>query len=378
MITDFDTILSECLDDVTRGRHTVAECLQRYPDHADELRPALVAGLLTSRLKKPEMASDAVSALETRLRAEMLTAPRRSARPRVIPLTFSRLAAAVVIALVLAFSGGGLVAASADDRPGDTLYIVKRLWEAIILALSPLTGQPDDLWLRLAETRLAEVVALDAEGRLTDDALRELYRAAAQTMRLADTDTQPAVIAFLARTSRTLLDIQPPPESEIVHGALLVLTVIEDGTFQPPAGDEPPAALPTPPGMTFTPTPTATLTPTSTFTPTSTATATLTPSSTSTATVTRTPTPTRTPTVTPSATPTLTRTPTPTHTWTPLPLPQLPPRAGTLAATLPPVALPTLPPLTVPDMDATARVRETQQSVYMTQTAGPPLTPTPE
>ncbi len=372
---DLDQILAECLDDVLDGRRTVADCLQQYPDQAAHLRPALAAGLLTARLKKPELSPQAVAALEDRLRQEQ-AAPRRGV---VLPLAFSRLAAALFIMLLLTLGGGGLVAASADDVPGDALYGLKRLWEAIILALSPLTGQLDDLWLWLANVRLQEALALAADGRLTDEALRELYRAAAQAMLAADDDTQPGVITFLQTTHDRLPQLQPPAGSEALYQSLATLTVpvVEAGRLQPPASIEPPVVQPAVPTASATPVPTMTATPTATLT------ATLTPTASETATAaateaasTRTPTPTRTPTLTATATPTRTPTATPTLTWTPLPLPGLTTQPDAATAVPSPGALPTLPPLTAPDGSATARVRETQQSVYMTQTAGPPLTPT--
>lgn len=71
MKTNFDPILTACLDDVLHGRRTIATCLESYPDCAAELETALIAALLAARLNKPEMAAEAVNALETRLRTTM-------------------------------------------------------------------------------------------------------------------------------------------------------------------------------------------------------------------------------------------------------------------------------------------------------------------
>ena len=49
---------------------TLAECLERYPEHAEQLRPALQAALLTARLKAPSLPQARVQALEGRLLAE--------------------------------------------------------------------------------------------------------------------------------------------------------------------------------------------------------------------------------------------------------------------------------------------------------------------
>jgi hypothetical protein len=64
-------------------------------------------------------------------------------------------------------------------------------------------------------------------------------------------------------------------------------------------------------------------------------------------------------------------------TWTPLPLPGNIPPITSADTPVPPGVIPTLPPSNAPTLDATERVRATQQSIYLTQTAGPPQsTPT--
>ncbi len=377
-MTDFDTLLAQCLDAVISGQMTLAECLERYPDVADELKPVLQAGLLTARLKKPEMAAGAVDALEARLRSAMDAPPSPPLRLIHLPPALGRLAAAALIVAVLAFGGGGLVSASASSLPGDPLYGLKRLWEAIILALSPLTGPLDDLWLSVAEVRLDEVEALAAADRLTPEALNDLYRAVAQAVLYADAASQARALQVLAEAREDLSRAAPPPGGETVHRALLdwIAPQVESGQLIPPAGIEPPQNVP----PTITPTETLTPVPTATDTPTITPTETLTPvptaTDTPTATLTRTPTPSRTPTPTPTATYTPTPTPTATFTWTPLPLPQRTPDGSRPTLTPSLAGQPISTPIVIPTWDATLRVRETERALQMTQTAGPPLTPT--
>ncbi|GIL14246.1 MAG: hypothetical protein BroJett038_29660 [Chloroflexota bacterium] len=380
-MTDFDTLLTDCLDAVTSGRLTIAECLERYPDFADELKPALQVGLLTARLKKPEMSAEAASTLEARLRAAMEAPPSPPLRLIHLPPALGRLAAAVLIVAALAFGGGGLVSASASSLPGDPLYGLKRLWEAIILALSPLTGSLDDLWLSVVETRLDEVEALAAADRLMPEALDDLYRAMAQAILHADADSQARALQVLAETRASLSHAAPPPGGETIHRALLdwIAPQVESGQLLPPTSVEPPQNIPpaaTPAG-TLTTVPMATDTPTTpTLTPTETLTAAPTGTDTPTATFTRTPTPSRTPTLTPTATFTPTATPTPTLTWTPLPLPERPTDDGAPTAAPSPADQSISTPIVIPTWDATLRVRATERAIQMTQTAGPPLTPT--
>jgi hypothetical protein len=378
-----DNILAQCLDEVLRGTQTIDDCLQRFPQYADELKLALSVALLTARLKSPELAGDKVDALEARLRAKMnASKPRNVIHLPMIPIVVSRMAATVALVVLLALgSGAGLVAASSDSLPGDTLYGIKRLWEAIVLVIMALTDQFDDFTLHLAEVRLDEVKKLDELARLNQSALVDLYSATAKAISNADSDREQRAVADYMEEAQTALQaIQAPAQAAPVYRDVVNLmspVFRADGSLQPPANDMPPSLT-----SIITPTATATATPTATATatlsPTHTATDTDTPTPTDTATTRPTttpripPTPTRTPTPSPTITPSPTLTLTPTSTWTPLPIP-------TVQTFVPPTRVSPQPsggdehtPAPNDQNSATARVRETQQSVYLTQTAGPP------
>lgn len=380
---DLEFILTDCLDHVLSGQQTVTECLDRFPEYADELRPLLLTGILTARLRSPEMPAEHVDQLEARLRAQM------TAQRRVIYLPALRLAvgrsAAIIVFIFMAFLGSsaGLVAASAQTIPGDTLYGVKRFWEEVILIVTTLIGSLDDLWLHFAQVRLEEVVSLSQQGRLTPVAFTELYRATVHAGQSVKPQDQAKMTAFMNQALVALTALPHPQETEAVFQDVVALmrpVWDNQNRLQIPQDDQPPSLAGTldvvatplpPPTVAVTNTvffvSTLTETPTTFFsaTPTDTATATWTPRFPATAT--RTPTPTLSPTLT------LTPTPTPTASWTPLPLPQLPPGSG---ATVTPQSVPSgqptpvTPPLVV-TLGGTAPVRETQQSVYLTQTAGP-------
>lgn len=382
---EFDSLLNECLDAVLAGETTIEGCLERYPQYADLLRPELQAAVLVSRLKSPQMAEGSVRDLEARLRTRMQT-PRPRNVIHIAGLTFSRAAAAVMIAFLLIFgSGAGVVAASANTIPGDTLYPVKRLWELLILLLAPLTGELDDLWLHLARTRFGEVQSLIAQGRLSEDALFDLYEATAKTIELSDAQTARQALAYMHNAQAYLQQTDLPLQYEILYRALISLMApiqTSDGRLMLPPGlqadleaaSTPPTPDETEPASAATstenmPSATSSAAPTSSPTPQ--------PTMTFTATIADTPTPripataTRTPTLSP--TPTLTETPLPTatFTWTPLPLPPSRTPFGAPSSTPAPATLPSGPtatetPLTPGDSPF---IRQTQQSVYMTQTA---------
>ncbi len=379
---DFNRILDECLDALLSGQMGLEDCLARYPDETDALRPALQVALLTHHLKKPVMADDAVDALETRLRGEML-AKRRQRPPFFAP--YRKLAAmiALVVLLTMAASGGA-VAASANSLPGDFLYPLKRLWEAIILALSSLNHAQDDVWLHLAETRLDEAESLAERGLLNETILIDLYHSTAEAIYLADEDTAPQVMQYLQEARQRLNQLSASGANETLRDDILLLVLPSaSGTMQPPDSLMPPSQA-TPsvePSATTRPslTPTVTFTPMPSLTPSPTASATptrrpnVTPTSRVPATPTHTPTPAETATDTPSTTPTPSRTP--TSTWTPLPLPgerltQQPDdlRSGGGTIRLTPTRSATV------DQTATVRYRDTQRAVYATQTSVPQVT----
>ena len=295
--------------------------------------------------------------------------------------------------LLIAFgSGAGLVAASSNSIPGDPLYGIKRLWEAIILALSPLTGPQDLLWQHIAESRLHEIERLDAEGKLNQTALVDFYGALYHFSGFSNAQNDPKIMALMQDAASELVTITPPSDARVVYQDVLRLAQenVRTGLVQKPPAELPASilqltALPTTLSsatitltLTLTSTPILTSTPTFTRVPSATATATASPTTTPLPTLTVTPsrtpripaTATKTITPTPSMTFTLTPTITPTATWTALPLPGhvipiLP------SATQPPPPAATDIPNGVPGVEAT-RIRATELSVYLTQTAGPP------
>ncbi len=384
--SELDTLVEACLDALLRGEITLEQVLQRYPQHAADLKPLLQMALLTSRLKAPQMSAERVQALDKRLRAQA----NKTSQPQpkiVIWQPLARLAAAVVIVALLAFgSGAGLVSASTDTLPGDALYPVKRAWESARVTFAP-AGQQDDVWLEIARTRLAECIVLNEQQRLNEQALIDLYTATAQAIRTADTTTMSEVIVYAQEVQVTMATITPPPNAQLLYNDVWVMTTLKpDGTLPIPPEVPPSQQVDI---IAPTLTPTIVLTPEATVEVTIEVTAEVTDEATQEATVeltveitdeaegTRTPripvTATRTPTFTPTATATPTGTlPSATPTLTPPPIGGQPPFGF---VTLPPNVTATNVPQTpvFPTIDATVPIRDTQRAVYLTQTAGPPL-----
>ena len=391
---EFNNILNDCLDSVLSGERSIEDCLQAYPQFASKLKPTLQIALLAKRLDAPQMSPSSVQALEMRLRGQMLAtnkpeinvhvpAPNRSP---FAPL--SKLAAMIAIVFLFALgTGGGAVAASANSLPGDTLYGLKRLWEAILLALSSLTNNVDDVWLHLAQTRLDEAETLAGRGTVNSVVYADVYEATAQAILLVDEATLPQLMAFLDGARSRIENLPETAATLPLQRDLLLLIVparedggklsIPNNSLRPPSLQptlmsfdasqvEAPAATSTPspvPTETLTHEPTATATPSPTRTdlPTHTPSATLTPTSRVPATATNSPEPTHTVTLT------ITPSVTPTATWTDIPLATV-----TLSGNgLPPTSRPIDGPSDDDDGSvpiATVRHRATQAAAYATQT----------
>lgn len=233
---EYDDILDICLDAVLAGEWTIVACLETYPEHAHLLRPALQTALLAYNLQTTEMPEDRVMALEMRLRGQMLadkqTQPTvTDMRPRPVrPSPFAPLAKlAAMIAIVFLFTlaaGSGAVAASATSLPGDSLYEFKRLWEGIVLSLSSLGDNSDDIWLHLAKTRLNEAEDLaEQRGILPSVVFVDLYETTTQAITLADDETTPLVVLFLGRAEVRLRKIPVTATTEPLQHDLLALMI---------------------------------------------------------------------------------------------------------------------------------------------------------
>jgi len=385
--SDIANILADCLDAIERGEKTLAQCLDDYPQHAVELHAEIMAAMLTRKLKSPTLSEASVDRIAGKLFSsssvipldEEILPPRRAPRrtqSAILSAGFARMAATLLITFLVGI--GGTIAVSANSQPGDTLYSVKRFWENIILALSPLTGSKSDLALHFARVRLEEAERMASNDSLNETVLVDLYEAVSREIVLTNGDMA-ILIPVLDDAHQRLKAIIPPTDLEALHQDLLDATtpVIQNGVVQPLPTTLPPH-LSSPANMPSQATaiPISTLPPTieldqtsvPTLTPTNTLTSVPTESPTLTGTPRIPPTPTRTPSPTPSPTLTLTPLPTLTLTWTPLPLPGTL-VISTLPPTLPPGLIPTETPYNLPTAQFTPRERETQQAVYMTQTA---------
>ena len=300
-MTSFQYILEECLTALSTDTATVDECLARYPQYAEQLKPLLgtIRYLKLGRSVKPSLAFKSYSRVH--LTQHLHFNPRRSQWGQF----FWRITTAFAVLMTTLLITGTVHAQTV--LPGDNFYSWKRASEEVWRALSINSINAD---IALSERRLNEWVAVADDPKLSSEAMLDYFE---ELDRLKQRDSVELhnFIAPVIQTHHEILDDAGLPGADLVESyvALLVTPL--------PVATNPQVFITNTSNPTFTslPQPTSTLKPD----PTSTATelpptATVTYEPTATPTNVPTMTPTYMPTMTPTSVPTLTPTNVPTVT----------------------------------------------------------------
>ena len=162
---EFDDALNECLERLLAQDETVEQCLNAYPEHAEALRPlletALAAKEATAIQPRPEFRDRARYQLHSAL-GEL--GPKRSHsffswrwRPQWVT--------ALATALAILLAGSGTVAAASGSMPDEPLYPVKLATERVQLTLTTSSLGKAELYAKLADRRVAEIVRMADESK---------------------------------------------------------------------------------------------------------------------------------------------------------------------------------------------------------------------
>jgi len=157
-----EDIVNECLEAIIRGE-SVSDCLARYPEQANELRPLLQMMVAARKAccvtPRPEFRARA------RYEYRQAVAASCAGRGKGGFHWSWRWSAAIPLALiVMMISGGGIVAASSSSLPGQPLYGVKLAIERTQVNFTPSEEGRVKLYAAQAERRVDEIVALTASG----------------------------------------------------------------------------------------------------------------------------------------------------------------------------------------------------------------------
>ncbi len=327
---DFQAVLQECLKDIESGAASVNECLARYPEHADRLKPLLHTAqfLVRGRSVKPSPTFNSYT------RAAVIRHARAHARKSRAGLPIFQRAALTISVLIAALLVTGTVNAQ-SALPGEADYPIKRVSEQVWRALALDTVEVD---ITIAGRRLHEWIAVAGNPQLSARAMNDYFEALTPLESVQDVRTLRQILPKLRAQQEMLeqaglptrhLDTYIAETSRTISAVVFLLPSPTAFTLRPTPTSRtfakpPPFSTSIPPTKTPVPTqvtPTATEIP-PTFTPLPTQTATAIPPS-------ETPTsipPTATP-VTPPATATATNVPPsptevqPTNTSAPSPVP---------------------------------------------------------
>ena len=177
----FEQALEHCLQDLTHGGD-IEVCLQRYSQHADQLRPLLEMAQLARHYYEfvPEPPGGLVSGRERLLATAAQQRTRTGFEPKAVIRTtrsqskmpaFAMRFVGVLLAIIMSMAalGGGIVWAANDSLPDDLLYPVKITVEDVRLAFTSAPQDQIDLALEFAEERVEEIQGLSAIDRQAPD-----------------------------------------------------------------------------------------------------------------------------------------------------------------------------------------------------------------
>ena len=159
----FNNILDECLEQLLVKGKTIEQCLQSYPEQADELEPLLHIALATKKASviQPRPEFRAKARYQFRSALQEIEPKRRYS----LFGWQSRWATVVTVVLVLLLAGGSTVAAAGNSMPDNPLYPVKLATEQVRLTLTPSALGKVELYARLADKRVAEIICMANKGK---------------------------------------------------------------------------------------------------------------------------------------------------------------------------------------------------------------------
>jgi hypothetical protein len=247
---NFTDLLDECIEAVTTGRLTVADCLDQYPEHRAELAKllSLLAPLQTARQAAPAPAFR--QAARQRLLARLEPAalpPAPSLLDRlqgwwpqwwqqttaVSPRPSLAWSLALLVLILFFFVGGGTLYAANQSLPGDTLYPVNQTVEKWRVELARDDQSRFELQLAFADKRLSEASRLARRGDLAhmNEALtgyQTLMQAVTQAVETADPTHQ----------SQLASRVEMATAGHDVAFTRLLVAASQDAAVDLPADDE--------------------------------------------------------------------------------------------------------------------------------------------
>ena len=154
MNNDLETILDTCLYQIEGGKSNIDECVARYPEYAEQLKPLLNAATRLARGREVIPDPSYKARARTQLNIYMQQHPQHR---RVSPVLW-RFSIVLVTVLTLFLVSGTAFAQGA--LPGDTFYDWKLTSESVWRFTSP---DPVGVDITLSNRRMNELVSVSRD-----------------------------------------------------------------------------------------------------------------------------------------------------------------------------------------------------------------------
>jgi len=162
---EFDSVLDECLERLLVQGETVEQCLGSFPEHADALKPLLEMAPAIKKASAIQPSPEFRDRARYQFYSALQGMERKRSRPFFMWSWQPQWAVVVAIVLVFVLAGGGTVAAASGSMPDEPLYPVKLATEQVQLTLTLSALGKAELYAKLADRRVLEIVRMAGESK---------------------------------------------------------------------------------------------------------------------------------------------------------------------------------------------------------------------
>ncbi len=157
---EFEEILNECLERLLLRGESVEQCLARYPELADELKPLLETAIAAKEASVVVPRSE----FKARARYQFLSALKEVPKRKRFFIWRSAWATALAFILAFLLIGSGTVAAASGSMPDEALYPVKLATEQVWLKFAFSPEAKARVYAALADRRVREIIYMADKG----------------------------------------------------------------------------------------------------------------------------------------------------------------------------------------------------------------------
>ena len=162
---EFNNILDDCLERLLVKSETIEQCLQSYPEHAAEIEPLLRTAMATKKALAIQPHPEFKAKARYQFHSALQEMERKRSRPFFGWHWQPQWVTAMAIVLALLLAGSGTVAAASGSMPDSPLYPVKLATEQAQLVLTPSALGKAELYAKLADRRVIEIVRMAGENK---------------------------------------------------------------------------------------------------------------------------------------------------------------------------------------------------------------------